>query len=147
MSHEGIRIVPKSTARRATADERALPQAAIQPRHVGVNQTEGTGVEIIWQDGHISQWSFRWLRDACPCATCIEERQAVGRAPGDPPPQPKAALPLYKPTPRPQKIEPVGRYAIRFEWNDGHTSGIYSWHWLRSHCTCQDCRRTREGPL
>ncbi len=28
-------------------------------------------------------------------------------------------------------IEPVGNYAIRIRFSDGHASGIYSWSYLR----------------
>jgi DUF971 family protein len=140
MSHEGIRFVSEDVARRATAQqERELSHDAIHPEHVRVNKTEGTGVEITWKDGHTSQWTFAWLRDACPCATCVEEREATGREPGQPKPQPKTALPMFKPALRPNKVQPVGRYAISFDWNDGHTSGIYSWHYLRSICQCEAC--------
>ena len=27
-------------------------------------------------------------------------------------------------------IKQVGGYAISFEWADGHTHGIYTWHYL-----------------
>ncbi len=117
-----------------------LAADAIQPTQVRVNQTEGTGVDIAWKDGHTSHWTFAWLRDACPCATCVEEREATGREPGQPKPEPKAALPMYKAAARPKKVHPVGRYAVSFDWNDGHTSGIYSWHYLRSVCQCDGCR-------
>jgi DUF971 family protein len=139
MSHEGIRMVSEETARKAAAGPE-LSQEAIQPEHVRVNLTEGTGVEIDWKDGHASRWSFRWLRDACPCATCVEERELSGRQPGEPKPQPKTALPMFKAPVKPNKAQPVGRYAISFDWNDGHTSGIYSWHYLRSVCQCEACK-------
>ncbi len=28
-------------------------------------------------------------------------------------------------------IEPVGHYAVRLVFSDGHASGLYSWDWLR----------------
>lgn len=31
-------------------------------------------------------------------------------------------------------IEPQGNYAIRILFNDGHDSGIYSWHYLHELC-------------
>lgn len=31
------------------------------------------------------------------------------------------------------EFSPVGRYALSFRWNDGHTTGIYSYEFLRSH--------------
>ncbi len=147
MSHEGIRFVPEDAARKATAQQdRERPSDAIHPEHVRVNQTEGTGVEIDWKDGHSSHWTFAFLRDACPCATCIEEREATGREPGQQKPQPKTALPMFKAALRPKKVQTVGRYAIGFDWNDGHTSGIYSWHYLRSICQCRACTEGSATP-
>ena len=35
-------------------------------------------------------------------------------------------------------IEPIGNYAIRIQWSDGHGSGIYSFEHLRKICPC--CR-------
>ncbi len=38
---------------------------------------------------------------------------------------------LYEAPARPVEVTPVGKYALRFKWNDGHESGIYSWEYLR----------------
>ncbi len=54
------------------------------PKSVKVNKTTGTGMDIEWKDGHRSVYSFPFLRDACPCALCNEEREQDGRQPGDP---------------------------------------------------------------
>jgi DUF971 family protein len=139
MSHEGIRFVNREEAERATAIAVELPKEAIDPARVKVHKTEGTGMEIDWKDGHHSSWSFRWLRDACPCATCIEERECDGRLPGEPKAAPKELFALYKAPPLPITVTPIGRYAISFGWNDGHGSGIYSWDYLRRHCQCEVC--------
>jgi DUF971 family protein len=61
------------------------------------------------------------LRDACPCAECIEE--GTGRKVLDP-----ATIPADI---RPLAVEPVGNYAIRIQWSDGHGHGIYTWQTLR----------------
>ncbi|MBT9331398.1 gamma-butyrobetaine hydroxylase-like domain-containing protein [Paracidobacterium acidisoli] len=140
MSHEGIRFISEEQARKEQALQRELPREATDPAKVRVHKTEGTGMEIEWKDGHRSAWSFAWLRLACPCATCHEEREQSGRQPGEPKPQPPTLLPMYQAPPRPDAVKPVGRYAISFDWNDGHTSGIYSWDFLRRHCTCEECR-------
>lgn len=29
-----------------------------------------------------------------------------------------------------ERIEPVGNYAVRLVFDDGHDSGLYSWRWL-----------------
>ena len=109
------------------------------PKSVKVNMTTGTGVDIEWKDGHTSHYSFQWLRDACPCATCEEARKNDHRKAGEPVKQAASLLPLYKPKLRPESANPVGKYAIHFKWNDGHESGIYSWDYLREHCQCSEC--------
>jgi DUF971 family protein len=140
MSHEGIRILDQETAQRAMAAEQRLPPDAVTPTKVHVFKSEGTGVAIDWKDNHHSSWTFAWLRDACPCATCNEERKADGREPGQPKPKPGGPLVLYQAPPRPVEVAPVGKYALRFKWNDGHESGIYSWEHFRRICQCDLCR-------
>jgi DUF971 family protein len=139
MSHEGIRFVDKDHAARESEDNRPLPRIAVTPEKVRVLLTEGKGMEIDWVDGHKSAWSFAWLREACPCATCIDERAREGRRPGQPKPRPTAVLPMYTPPPKPASAQAVGRYAIQFNWLDGHSSGIYSWEHLRRVCQCREC--------
>ncbi|MDX1491592.1 MAG: DUF971 domain-containing protein [Pseudohongiellaceae bacterium] len=34
-----------------------------------------------------------------------------------------------------QNVEPVGHYAVKFVFSDGHESGIYSWGYLEELCT------------
>ncbi|HUH62443.1 MAG TPA: DUF971 domain-containing protein [Terracidiphilus sp.] len=144
MSHEGIRIMSKEEETREAAANRPLPKIAVTPEKVRVLLTEGKGLEIDWADGHRSAWSFAWLRDACPCATCNEERNQEGRKPGQPKPKSAALLPMYSPPPRPASAHPVGRYALQFNWQDGHSGGIYSWDYLRRSCHCAECRFARE---
>ncbi|MGA3263851.1 MAG: DUF971 domain-containing protein [Terracidiphilus sp.] len=139
MSHEGIRFAGKDHAARETEADRKLPRIAVTPEKVRVLLTEGKGLEIDWVDGHKSAWSFAWLREACPCATCAEERKAEGRKPGQPKPRPAAVLPMYTPPPKPASAHAVGRYALQFNWLDGHASGIYSWEYLRRSCQCREC--------
>ena len=108
MSHEGIRIVDEREARRLAPHK--LPHEAVDPAKVRIHKSEGTGMEIDWKDGHRSAWTFRWLRDACPCATCHEAREAVGLEPGERMPASAAQLlPMYEAPPRPNSVEPAGR--------------------------------------
>jgi len=139
MSHEGIRIVSAEEAQQEQAEATLSPDA-VTPAKVRVKKTEGTGVEIDWRDGHLSAWSFFWLRHACPCATCHEEREATGRKPGQPKPKPTTLLPLYEAPIKPLEVSSVGKYALRFKWSDGHESGIYSWEYLRRQCECAACQ-------
>ena len=60
MSHEGIRMVSAEEAARAEPEK--LSGDAIRPAKVRVDQTGGTGMRIEWRDGHVSEWSFAWLR-------------------------------------------------------------------------------------
>jgi len=115
------------------------------PKSVKVNLTTGTGMDIEWQDGHASHYPFAFLRDACPCALCEEERTKSQRNPGEPPKPASGALPMFKPTAKPLSAEGVGRYAIKFHWNDGHELGIYSWQFLRDWCPCGECQAAREA--
>lgn len=139
MSHEGIRFVSKDEQAREERENHPLPRIAMTPAKVRVLLTEGKGLEIEWQDGHQSAWTFAWLRDACPCATCVEERKNEGRKIGQPKPRSAELLPMYKPPAKPSSVQPVGRYALQFNWLDGHASGIYSWEYLRRNCTCAEC--------
>ena len=146
MSHEGIRILTAEQAAREAAREPApVSVQAATPRKVRVKKTEGTGVEIDWLDGHHSQWSFAWLRHACPCATCHEAREKDGRAPGIPAPKPVTMFPQYEAPPTPLEVTQAGRYALRFRWSDGHESGIYSWEYLRRVCRCDACLTALES--
>ena len=120
-----------------------MPSA--DPQSVKVNVTTGTGMEIDWKDAHHSSYSFVYLRNACPCALCDEERSKTDRKPGDPPKLAPGALPMFKPTAKPSEVEPVGKYAIKFKWNDGHELGIYSWQFLRDVCPCEECKVTRQA--
>lgn len=141
MSHEGIRIVSKEEAQQVQPE---LPRAAKEPAKVRVHKSEGTGLEIDWKDGHHSAWSFPWLRNACPCATCHEEREHSGRLPGESKPQPATLLPMYQAPPQPESVTPVGNYALSFIWNDGHKTGIYSWDYLRRQCQCDECKAAQK---
>lgn len=86
---------------------------------------------IEWQDGRTSVYPISVLRSLCPCATCKQSRQEQAAAP-------KARLSLrvlHGTVDEPlaaTSAELVGGYAIRIDWSDGHSSGIYSFEYLRS---------------
>ncbi|MCS6951825.1 MAG: DUF971 domain-containing protein [Bryobacterales bacterium] len=107
--------------------------AASEPERISVSRA--TGIQIVWKDGHTSQYELQYLRDRCPCATC---RGAHETGPTPPAPNPLA---LFKPKLRILDVEPVGAYALRIRWNDGHSSGIYSYAYLRQICSCAECTR------
>ncbi|MGH9607368.1 MAG: gamma-butyrobetaine hydroxylase-like domain-containing protein [Terracidiphilus sp.] len=146
MSHEGIRFASEEDRAHEDEANRPLARHSVTPEKVRVLMTEGKGLEIDWKDGHKSAWSFAWLRAACPCATCVDEREQEGRKPGQPRPKAAALLPMYAPPPKPASAHPVGRYALQFNWADGHSSGIYSWEYLRRNCQCRECMFAAEKP-
>jgi len=121
------------------------PTAATDPKSVKVNLTAGTGVDIEWGDGHVSHYGFVYLRNACPCAMCNEERDKSHRKRGEAPQPARVALPMFKPAAKPVSAEGMGKYAIRFKWNDDHDLGIYSWKFLREICPCEECRAAQLG--
>jgi DUF971 family protein len=120
-----------------------VPGPKVTPQSVKVDVTGGSGMTIVWKDGHKSLYSFAWLRDACPCALCDEKRTKEERLPGDAPKPDPMALPMFKAPVKPVEVAPVGKYAIRFVFNDGHQHGIYSWEYLREWCPCRECSAMR----
>jgi DUF971 family protein len=141
------RYVPQSVLGRSAilpCDTEIMAGVA-DPKSITVNLTTGTGLDIEWKDGHGSHYSFPFLRDACPCALCDEERSKAGRQPGESPKPKVGELPMFKPPAKPLSAEGVGKYAIRFKWNDGHELGIYSWQFLRDICPCEECRAVKHS--
>ena len=104
------------------------------PEHIAISKSKG--IKIDWKDGHHSEYGLEYLRDKCPCASCTG-------AHGTPPRQPRGENPfqMYQPRLKMVGVEPVGSYAIRINWSDGHSTGIYSFEHLRAICQCPDCRR------
>lgn len=111
-----------------------------KPIDVKVHLSSGAGVDITWSDAHTSHYSFTYLREHCPCATCKEERGQQGKIDAT-----KAGgvspFPIFKPKITARAASPVGSYAIQIEFTDGHSTGIYSFDHLRQICPCADCAR------
>lgn len=97
-------------------------------------------LQITWNDGSIGIIAWARLREVCPCASCNEDRH-------------KIMEPISKPTdtglslrvlqekeipktgiPAPKALTPVGNYAYKIVWNDGHDTGIYTFEFLYSLC-------------
>ncbi|MEM6364092.1 MAG: DUF971 domain-containing protein [Planctomycetota bacterium] len=97
-------------------------------------QTGQQGIAITWTDGHVSRWTARQLRDACPCATCREKR---GQIEGSESSAEKASpmLPVLSAAEaQPLSIaamRPAGSYAYNIAFSDGHSSGLFTFDRLR----------------
>lgn len=116
-----------------------------KPAAVKIHVSTGAGVDITWSDGHSSHYDFIYLREKCPCATCDDARGKKAAAPFATSPAPSPlpglgpSLPMYKPAPKAISAHSVGHYAIRFDFSDGHSTGIYSFGYLREICPCDSC--------
>ena len=88
-------------------------------------QIIGGELAIKWDDGGESFVPLEQLRRCCPCAGCRGETDVLGNVYKNPgPPLPAAAFELVR-------IARVGGYAIQPVWADGHTTGIYSFDYLK----------------
>ena len=81
----------------------------------------GEDIYILWQDGYESHISYFDLRDACPCASCIDELSGEKTLLSNS--IPKDISPL--------RSEYVGNYALRFYWSDKHDTGIFRYKMIR----------------
>jgi ATP-binding protein involved in chromosome partitioning len=86
-----------------------------------IRQADARHLAITWSDGRESRYEVRALRLACGCANCVDEWSGAERL------DPATVADDI----RPQAITPVGRYGLRIDWSDGHTTGIYSFRRLR----------------
>jgi DUF971 family protein len=107
-----------------------------KPANVKVHITSGEGVDVTWADGHYSHYSFVYLRQECPCAVCNDERIRKDKEKS----QGVVALPMFKEKVRAKAAKAVGQYAIQIDFSDGHSTGIYSFEYLRSACPCSECK-------
>ncbi len=88
-------------------------------------QIIGKELAIKWDDGGESFIPLEKLRRRCPCAGCQGETDVLGNVYKNPEqPLPAAAFELVR-------ITGVGGYAIQPVWADGHTTGIYSFDYLK----------------
>lgn len=92
---------------------------------------DASALRIRWRDGHTSDFPPRYLRIQCRCAGCVDEM--TGR-------------PILRPEDVAEDVHPfaihyVGRYALQFDWSDGHSTGIYPFEFLRGICPCSECAK------
>lgn len=107
------------------------------PVPVAMGSVTDRSFSIVWSDGHRSTYTWMRLRVHCPCAHCVGEWRY----------RPPALRPEdIRPDIRAMSVSRVGAYALRFEWSDGHNTGLYTFKSLRSEwCECEECVRSRGG--
>ena len=86
-----------------------------------VTGSDPTGLEIEWDDGHVTRYTARELRLLCPCAQCVHEWTGERMLEGD-----KVARDLTQ-----NELKMVGNYALTMRFSDGHHLGIYTLPMLR----------------
>lgn len=76
---------------------------------------------IQWTDGRTDAYDVVALRRQCPCAQCVDEWTHQ-----------RTLKPTDVPdTVRPVRIDSVGSYALKIQFSDGHSTGIYTFQMLR----------------
>lgn len=80
---------------------------------------QGRILEVSYDDGFTARLSAEKLRVESPSA------EVQGHGPG------QKKLIAGKANVRIVAIEPVGNYAIRLVFDDGHDTGLYTWAYLR----------------
>lgn len=77
----------------------------------------GNELTIEWSDGRTLVYDMTELRRSCPCATCHSERARAGVEEDTPLPSSTAVTV--------RQMSPVGNYAYKVLFSDGHDTGIY----------------------
>jgi DUF971 family protein len=98
----------------------SAPQASTPspiPTEIKLHQTSRV-LEIAFDDRRTFRLSYEYLRVYSPSA------EVRGHGPG------QEVLQVGKRDVAIKEVEPVGRYAIRPSFSDGHDTGIYSWDYL-----------------
>ncbi len=83
-------------------------------------------LEIAYADGRTFRLPCEYLRVYSPSA------EVRGHGPG------QETLQVGKKDVTIDEVEPIGHYAIRPKFSDGHDTGIYSWEYLHDLCVRQD---------
>jgi DUF971 family protein len=87
-------------------------------------QLIGEELAVQWSDGEESYFSLERLRRACPCATCGGEPDVLGNL----------SRPEVSYTDKSFTLsgwQLIGGYALQPRWADGHSTGLYSFQYLR----------------
>lgn len=84
----------------------------------------GNTLSIIWPDGKESFFDAPKLRSQSPSAENKGEADIFGNISGGQPPTEHKNVQI-------NKFVNIGNYAIRIHFSDGHSTGIYSWDYLK----------------
>jgi DUF971 family protein len=82
-------------------------------------RTQSRVLDVTFADGARFELPFEYLRTHSPSA------EVKGHGPG------QEVLVLGKQNVGIRAIDPVGQYAVKLVFDDGHDSGLFSWRYLR----------------
>ena len=94
-----------------------MAKSTIRPTDIKLHQKSRI-LEVAFEDGNAFRFSCEYLRVYSPSA------EVRGHGPG------QEVLQIGKEQVHITNIEPVGNYAVRLQFDDGHATGLYSWEWL-----------------
>jgi len=97
-----------------------------RPVHLDLKKDHGLTVQ--WRDGTSSFYAIAYLRKMSPSADARQLREEMKTNPLTVLPTSMAA---HEGPITALDAEMVGNYAIRIHFSDGHSTGIYSWTYLR----------------
>ncbi len=89
------------------------------------NADSDTSYHLKFSDGLEFDITANELRDNCPCAGCKGEEVLLHKF------EPVNKQSVSEQGYQLEKAEPIGSYALKLIWKDGHDTGIYSWEYLR----------------
>lgn len=81
-----------------------------------ISQITNHDFQIIWSDGAVNVFRLSDLQKRCPCARCHGSKEEIA----------------YNEDVRARKISSVGNYAIRIDFMEGCSRGIFTFHFLRN---------------
>ena len=87
-------------------------------------QLVGTFLALRWEDGREAILPGEFLRERSPSAENLGEKDILGNTYGGDGPRQFPGVGVTG-------FHRVGNYAVSLVFSDGHTSGIYSWDYLR----------------
>ena len=90
---------------------------APQPLQITLKKADRV-LEVAFDDGQVYRLTFEYLRTHSPSA----EVRGHGGGP--------MQLVLGKENVRIERVEPVGQYAVRLVFDDGHDTGLFTWKYL-----------------
>jgi DUF971 family protein len=94
----------------------------VRPKDI---QSIGDELAIKWEDDSESYLKLEKFRRHCPCAACKGEVDVMGHLHKGP------DAPLSPQAFHLVRISSVGSYAVQPVWADGHSTGLYSFDYLR----------------